>query len=143
MKVREANPQAKAKALQRRAVFIEGDYLLWIEMGAWELFQNTRLEFHSEQSRAYLRRAAARLDGQKLVRVDLSSDGNQTKFAFDLGSTLVVLPKKRAEADDPLWHMYCQSKARSLLANGELQYGSASTSISKRVKEAGNVSYAA
>ena len=140
--IREGNPGAKSDRLKRRRVVVEGDFLLWIEMGAWELVENQKRLFHSEQSRASLRRAAARLEGQKVSGVEILTAPLCTVFHFDLGSTVHVHPTKNAEPDEPLWHLYNQEYCLSLLANGKFQYG-LSSSFKQRHTTARVISYAA
>jgi hypothetical protein len=143
LEIREGIPEARLKAMRSRAVSIEGDFLLWIELGAWELLQDGKSAFHSEQTRSYLRRAAARLDGQKLTQVKISDGVPETVFTFDFGSTLVVHPTHAAESADPLWHLYSDSRCLSLLASGELEYGPTRRAASRKAIHAGNISYAA
>ena len=121
--VREGNPKSKLKGLRRRAVFVEGEFLLWIEMGSWRLLEDGKQLFHSEQARAYLRRAAARLDSQKLSRIELTLHPSKTVFAFDHGSELHVQPTEKAQPDEALWHMYGAGRCLSLLANGIFEHG--------------------
>ena len=61
LETREGNPDAKISSLKRRAVFVTGEFRLWVEMGAWEILENGKRIYHSDQSRAYLRRAASQL----------------------------------------------------------------------------------
>ena len=124
LSVREGNPEAKARSLQRRAVHVEGEFLLWVEMGAWTILEAGRRVYHSGQTRPSLRRAAARLDSQKIERVDVQAKPLATIFSFDEGSRLRVYPAKDCDPDDPLWHLYGRSRCLTLLANGSLQYGS-------------------
>ena len=123
LEIREGNPDSKLKNLRRRAVFVEGEFLLWVEMGAWQLLENGKLLFHSGQARKYLRRAAGHLDSQKLLRVELTTDPARTVFAFDHGSELHVGPTADSEPDEPLWHVYGAGKCLSLLADGTLEHG--------------------
>jgi hypothetical protein len=113
--VREARPEAVSRLLRRRRVFLEGGFLLWIEMGQWELLEKGRRLFHSGQSRRSLRRAAARLEAQRISRVEITADPVGTVFSFDLGSQLHVRPTEDAEADEALWHLYssCWRTVRS------------------------------
>lgn len=141
LEVREANPNSRALALRRRAVHVVGDYLLWIEMGAWELHQSGCAAFHSEQSRAKLRRAAGCLDGQKVVAVRVS--GRSTEITFDFGSVLRVNPTSGAEPDETLWHMYARDNCLSLSADGKFEYGPSTAPPAKRILVAGSVAYAA
>ena len=111
------------ESLKRRRVFVVGEFLLWVEMGAWELFEGGKRLFHSEQPRSYLRRAAARLDSQQLSLVELTCNPVSTVFIFDHGSRLHVRPTEEAAPDEPLWHIYAQGKCLSLLSNGTLEHG--------------------
>ena len=123
LEIREGNPDSKLKSLRRRAVFVEGEFFLWVEMGAWQLFESGKLLFHSEQARKYLRRAAGHLDSQKLSRVELATDPTRTVFAFENGSELRVCPTMDSEPDEPLWHVYGAGKCLSLLADGTFEHG--------------------
>ena len=121
--VREGNPKARSARLKRRRVFVEGDFLLWVEMGAWDLVENGKRRFHSEQTRDSLRRAAGCLESQKLVRVELSTTPTKTVFTFDFGSQLRIRPTEDAEPDEALWHLYSRKRCLSMLANGTLEHG--------------------
>ena len=124
LKIRERDSESKLKSMRRRAVFVESEFLLWVEMGAWDLFDEGKRAFHSEQSRGYLRRAAARLDAQQISRVELMADTVSTVWTFDLGGQLIVRPTESAKPDEPLWHIYGKDRCLSLLANGVLEHGS-------------------
>lgn len=121
--VREGNPKAKSERLRRRNVFVEGDFLLWVEMGAWDLLENGKRSFHSEQPRSYLRRAAASLESQKIVGVELDANPTSTVLTFDFGSSLHIRPTDDAEPDEALWHLYSRKRCLTLLANGNLEHG--------------------
>jgi hypothetical protein len=71
VKVREGNPAGETERQRRRSVFVDGDFLLWFEMGKWEYFENGKRMYHSGQSRGYLRRVAVRLQSQCLSAVEV------------------------------------------------------------------------
>lgn len=130
--VREGNPASSVQRLRRRSVLVKGEFLLWIDMGAWDLYEEGIRLFHSEQARACLRRAAGRLDAQKLVSVAVRTSPVRTIFTFDLGSQLHVRSSETAEPDEPLWHLYSHDNCLSLLAAGTLQHGAANASQPKQ-----------
>lgn len=123
LNIREGNPASTINGMKRRAVFVAGDFELWIEMGAWEMFENGKRVFHSEQSRNQLRSAAGRLNGQKLLKVELVSQPMTTVFVFDEGTQLKVCSTADAKPDEPLWHVYSAGDCLSLLANGTCKHG--------------------
>jgi hypothetical protein len=131
--VREGAPESKTKRLKRRRVFVEGTFLLWVEMGAWEILEDGKRLFHSEQSRRYLRRAAAHLEAQKVQQVTLVANPISTVFSFDFGSELRIRPTEDAESDEPLWHLYTQKRCLSLLASGTLEHGLSANSKPRRI----------
>ena len=122
--VREGNPKSQVKSYRRRAVFVEGEFLLWVQTGAWEILAKGKRIFHSGQSRERLRVAAARLDSQKLLRIELNVDPLCTIFTFELGSQLHTFPDEASQSDETLWSMHALGNCLSLLANGTLEYGS-------------------
>lgn len=142
LRISEGTPNAPLRSMRQRAVFVEGDFLIWIEMGEWELFQDKKLAFHSEQRRAYLRRAATNLDGQQIKQVEVVAKKRETHFTFDFGSELIVRPTAEAKPEEPLWHVYGKHRCLSMLANGNLEYGPSRNKILKRIR-AGNYSFTA
>ena len=132
--IREGNPASTARSMNRRVVFVEGEFHLWIEMGAWEMFENGKRVFQSEQSRSYLRRAASRLNGQKLVKVELQAQPVATVFGFDEGAQLKIHATPDAEPDDPLWHIYSAGNCLSLLASGTCEHGLSNESLRAQVR---------
>jgi hypothetical protein len=132
--VREAVPDAKARALQRRVAVVEGAHRLWVEMGAWKLHIGKRQFAHSEQSRRQLQRAAATLEGQKLHEIQISAKPLVTKFVFDEGAILSVSATHDAQPDEGLWHLYSGTRVLVLHASGELQYGALSRNAPSKCK---------
>jgi hypothetical protein len=123
VKIREGNPAGKTERQRRRRVMIDGDFLLWFEMGEWEYFEHGKRKYHSGQSRAYLRRVALRLQSQCVSSVTVLELPSIVRFEFDLGGSLLVRAEKDAEPDDPLWHIYAFDRCLTLLADGTLEHG--------------------
>jgi hypothetical protein len=134
IRIREGNPDGETERQRRRRVYVEGEFLLWFEMGQWEFFENNKLKFHSGQSRAYLRRAANRLQSQCLASVEFLPDNTESKFEFDLGARLIVRPTADAEDDDSMWHLYTRDRCLTMLANGTLEHGPSRAKRRSRLK---------
>jgi hypothetical protein len=100
-----------------------GQHRLWFDLCEWEILEARRRRFHSEQSRAVLRRAAAHLDGQILKRVVLTIRPWACSFVFDGGSTLVARRYRRYRRDDGVWHLYSPRTYLGLRADGQLEFG--------------------
>jgi len=132
IKVREGNPSGENERQRRRRVFVDGDFLLWVEMGEWEYFEHGKRKYHSGQSRTCLRRVAARLQSQCVSSVDVIELPATVRFEFDMGGCLVVRAEKNAEPDDSLWHIYAFGDCLTMRANGKLEYGE---SKSKRLRK--------
>ena len=123
IEVVEGNAESKSERLRRRRVFVGGEFLLWFEMCEWEYFENGKCRFNSGQSRAQLRRLAARLQSQALTAVQLEKLPPEMSFDFDLGGQIRVRPAPAAEEDDALWHLYTSDKCLTMFADGRLQHG--------------------
>jgi hypothetical protein len=104
----------------------QGTSELWIEMAAWEIHDEHRKLFHSNQARSMLRRAAVRLEGLALLSVQLSPGLMSTDFEFSDGTLLQTKPTERESPDEPLWHLYTDDRCLSYLTNNQLEYGGAS-----------------
>ena len=128
--VRAPQPNAKVASMRRRRAGVEGDFLLWIEMGAWEYSEDGKPLQHSEQPREFLQQAAARLQGQCISGVQLLHSRIETLFDFDQGGKLRVWPHADARADDPLWHLHLPEKILTLQANGQIAHGPLSQELS-------------
>lgn len=128
--VREPVPNAKRLSMQRRSADVQGDFLLWIEMGAWEYSEEGKPLQHSEQSREALQKVAALLQGQCISSVQLLHARTETIFEFDQGGQLRVWPHADASADDPLWHLYLPEKILTFQANGHIAHGPLSQALS-------------
>jgi len=134
VKVREGNPAGDTARQRRRRVTMEGDFLLWFEMGEWEYFEDGKRKYHSEQSRAYLRRVAARLQSQCLSSVAVLELPAVVRFEFDLGGTLLVRSSMDAEPGDPLWHLYAFDRCLTLRADGVLEHGRSASKNMRKVQ---------
>jgi hypothetical protein len=134
VKVREGNPAGETERQRRRSVFVDGDFLLWFEMGKWEYFENGKRMYHSGQSRGYLRRVAVRLQSQCLSAVEVLELPSTVRFYFDMGGCVVVRATDDAEPDDPLWHIYAFERCLTLRANGTLEHGPSRNKKRSKVK---------
>jgi len=76
-------------------VYVRGNWHLWIYFCKWEVFQRSRRIANSDSSDLRIDRAAALLNGQKLVSARVILRGMRTLFEFDLGGRLETRPFNR------------------------------------------------
>jgi hypothetical protein len=87
-----AGPKASRRVrdlLEKRQVFVHGQWHLVIWLCDWEIFQKGK-RLGSHRARSNLDRLLRSLDGQKLVRFSMDARGSRCKFEFDLGGMLVT-----------------------------------------------------
>jgi hypothetical protein len=117
--VREGKPSSSSRFSKRRRAFVEGEFLLWIEMADWEYTEPPRLRIQPT-SRQRIRKAAALLQGQVLSAIATRKRPLEVTFHFDEGGALRVWRGADLKPDDPLWHLYLRGRGISLLANGAI-----------------------
>ena len=103
----------------RRMADVEGEFRLWIEMSDWVVFQDGERLADSESSPSVIRKAAAALQGQILVGVQLRHSPAQCEFVFDLGGKLCCHRYAEFESTDGLWHLFSPDGITTFLATGE------------------------
>jgi hypothetical protein len=91
------------RLLRSRTVTVVGRWHLWIDCCAWEVRSSQRLVGTSLSSSRGIDRAAAFLDGQKLIGVALDPRRAATTFEFDLGGRLRTKPYARSSEQ---WMLY-------------------------------------
>jgi hypothetical protein len=74
-------------------------------MCEWVAFQDGARLAHSESDREAIRRAAATLQGQKLVGFSIATRPAGGEFVFDLGGRLSFRRYDPLDAEDALWHL--------------------------------------
>jgi len=90
------------KALARRNVSLHGEWHLWIYCCDWEVLSKGK-RIASSSRRITKRRAAAVLNGQKLIRFSILPGKVLCTFEFDLGAILKARPfDKKSEQ----WLLY-------------------------------------
>ncbi len=96
-----------------------GDWHLWFFMCDWRVLSGDMLIGDSSTERG-IKRAASRLEGYRLKRVTINSDGS-TIFQFDRYHRLVTKPR---EANGEQWLLYETESLRVLtcLGDGRLSY---------------------
>lgn len=88
--------------LARRGVYVAGEWHLWLYCCAWQVVECEKVVGDSTSNRR-IERAAACLNGQKLVSVSVASRGVRTIFQFDLGACLKTAPYDRTSEQ---WFLY-------------------------------------
>lgn len=79
----------------RRTVHLRGEWHLWIHSGDWSVYDESRLVGDCTTPRR-MDRAAAFLDGQKLIDCRIVVRGMRCIFQFDLGGRLETMPLDRS-----------------------------------------------
>jgi hypothetical protein len=93
------------ESASRRGVYIQGQWQLNVFYCFWQLRNNDQLLATGSSSRPRIDRAISKLDGQKLISVQISQKTGATRFKFDLGCVLNCRPiGDDGEAD--LWTLY-------------------------------------
>lgn len=121
---REASSQSKLvrRIFARRRIHVQGDWHLWIYCCSWVVYDASGKIKGQSTSKASMDRAAAFLDGQKLVSAQLVRRGMRTLFKFDLGATLETRPYDRSSEQ---WMLYEPSgKVLCVRADKRYSYGS-------------------
>ena len=135
VKVLEAKPGARSMHNKRRRAFVDGEFLLWVEMADWE-YSAQRKSRIRPTSRARIRQVAVELRGQVLVHITVKPRLRETTFRFDQGGALRVWPGVDLRDDDVLWHFFLteQGHAISFRADGQFEYGPSSRKASTLVR---------
>jgi hypothetical protein len=109
-----------------RSANVQGRWHLWIYCCHWRAWQDAKQLAWSEDANDLMDRAAAALDGQKLVSLSVSPSECRSTFTFDLGGTLETWPY----GDDPSeeqWIILTETEAFSYRADGSYSHGPSDT----------------
>jgi hypothetical protein len=79
------------RRLARRDVSVRGAWHLWISFCGWRFYLHDKEIGSSIASKRVIKRVAAEVDGQALIKVTVEEDG-VTAFQFDLGGYLETYP---------------------------------------------------
>lgn len=91
--------------VSRRLVLPRGRWRLWVYCSYWRLSRNGDLLALFSASHQRIRQAISKLNGEKLVSVEINPETGFTRFAFDLGC-LLECRRFEKQGDDPLWVLY-------------------------------------
>ena len=123
LKIYEPVPNSRRFAHYRQ-VNIEGEWLLWIMSGLWELsgYDFDPVRYASTPYKRKLRALLA-LDGQKIVKTAIDPVTGATQWEFDLGAKLSVRRRKKSERND-IWSLNCpHGYTATVRADGKYYYG--------------------
>jgi len=85
----------------QRLAWVDGQYVLCLEAYQWVAFQDGGRLAHSESPRDIIRRAAAMLQGQKLIALTVRANPAGGEFIFDLGGRVAY--QVRGPEEETLW----------------------------------------
>jgi hypothetical protein len=115
---KDCSPRVR-KLLARRSIFVHGEWHLRIAYCAWEVLSNGR-HVGNGSTKPSMQRAAALLDGQKLIRFSFIPQDRQCEFEFDLGGMLRTVPYDRKGEQ---WVLFTpERKALTLRADRRYRY---------------------
>lgn len=89
---REAIPDARVPALQRRQVWIEGDWHFWVHCCHWTIYENGIAIAHEEADDNKIDGATKRLDSQALIAVEGLDESGAIRLRFEHGLVLELRP---------------------------------------------------
>jgi len=109
MTIREPHASKSAskrirEAASRRVVTVKGKWWLWIFCAHWDLHIDAGCQATGASSYKRKSMAMRRLDGQRLVSMQVDKNTGATTFSFDLGATLRL--RRFAEDDSDIWTLY-------------------------------------
>jgi hypothetical protein len=110
----------------RRSAYVLGQWHLWIYCCHWRALQDGTQLAWSEDADRIIARAAATLNGQKLLSVVVDPDEGCSTFTFDLGGALETWPY----GDDPRdeqWTILTGTESFAYRADGHYACGPSST----------------
>ena|SRR5579872_5981249 len=101
---KQARTAEATRALQRRSVYVRGDWSFWVDYGDWSL-RTRGGEIDCTISAGSPADACLRdLEGQKLLSVGPGTKANSSILTFDLGAVLAIWPS--AEIQDSQWSLH-------------------------------------
>jgi hypothetical protein len=100
-----ARSEAVKRLAARRLVSVKGRWWLWVYQAYWSISSKGERLASSSSSVCRKKQAAALLEGERLVRVDVNPQSGASRFTFDLGGELVVRRMSR-DSTDELWLLY-------------------------------------
>jgi hypothetical protein len=107
--VRNEQPDAPVGLLAYRMVKSRGRWWLWIFCAYWKLTLPDIAPVTGATPEHRIRRALARLNGQRLTAVEVKLKTSATRFTFDLGAILVVCRIGPAE-DGDMWTLHMRDQ---------------------------------
>lgn len=118
----DVHEHGSAETGLKRGAFVHGQWHLWIYCCHWRATRDGAQLAWSEDSDRLIGRAAATLNGQKLLAVIADPAAGRSTFTFDLGGALETWPY----GDDPeeeQWSILTETEAFAYRADGRYQRG--------------------
>ncbi len=100
------NPKIRT-LLQRRRVFLHGEWNLWIYCCHWRCAENDVDQSTDNSPDAEIVATASLMDGQRLMSVEINPATGKSLFRFDLGATLETWPYE--DDNEEQWMLFTPS----------------------------------
>lgn len=104
-----------------RRVDARGTWHLWIYCCHWRVRQRDA-DIWSEDEPSLIANAASRMDGQKLLSIEIDPQRGRSTFLFDLGATLETWPYSGTGTDEQ-WKLMTRDTTASFRADGCYRFG--------------------
>lgn len=98
------SPPRVRRNLNRRGVYVTGDWHLWVQYGNWMLLTSGGVLNRGDPSDSPLDECLRDLDGQRFMSVERGNREGSCLLRFDLGGILEIWPS--TEIPDDQWALY-------------------------------------
>ncbi|MBV9976343.1 MAG: hypothetical protein JO105_13225 [Hyphomicrobiales bacterium] len=117
------------RRLERRLVFIHGDWHLWLFECEWELFCDGKLVATDRSQPSVISKRIKLVDGQQFLDIEIAVENFGSEITFDMGAKIRTRPTTGNDADQ--WMLYTPTQ-------GVLTYkGDGSIEIKKTMSQKG------
>ena len=125
-KLEMGEPRQSGELGRGRTAYVHGEWHLWIYCCHWRVLHGGTQLAWSEDADEVIGRAAAKLNGQKLIAVDVDPAEGRSIFTFDLGGSLETWPYGAAPTAEQ-WFIYGSAEVFAYRADGLYSKGSGET----------------
>jgi hypothetical protein len=99
-KISHADSESVRELLDRRRVYLCGQWGLFIKSSKWVVFFKDRTIVNDNDFSEDMKKALDYIDGQKLIKFDFDEDRKTLNLEFDLGGRVEISPEDDNMEDD-------------------------------------------